>query len=155
LDFLEWLLRGSFLYRDVPDFRKLCGIGFCLRVIHTADRQFHVRLARADPDFANKDVRELDFVFAFDCKLRRRAARFKRFECHLPRAVLAGSGFLGLVSEFDGDIFTRIRRAPNGHWFIALKNEVIAEKRGQFDVRVRSARQSGEKQDNSFHGLCW
>src|SRR5262249_39518998 len=81
-----WLLRTHLRNGDKPDLGIVRRLRFKVRVIGLRDRPLHVRLAGAEPDFADEHVVESHGVLAGD-RHRIRPAGGERIESDGPLAV--------------------------------------------------------------------
>ena len=128
------------------------------RLAPRVERLLHVRLAAADPNFADENVREGDFVFAFDDEVARFERRRLRREINFPSAVFSGGRFRGRSGESNGNLFAGVGPTPNADRFVALENGGVAEALRKGNVgagrgRERRQRERGgeERKERFFH----
>src|SRR4051812_30496597 len=133
LEILYGYLAARLLDLDEADIGVICGEDFEVAVQGIVEREFHVRLAGAEPDFADEKVVDGEMVFAFDLELYGRAG-MKGTERDAPIAFGVGLGFLRLAGERDRDVFTGIGEAPDGHGHLALEHGVLGEDGWKLDV---------------------
>ena len=144
---------------DVADLRQrfLREVGEDVVVLGVAaDAAVHVRLAGADPDFADEHVLNRERVRALD-RERERVTGLERIELHAPFALVVGLRRFGLAGNGDGDFFARRGGAPDRRGDVALKHHVIGDDRRQLDVRARGGsgtERGGEGQRNGEGGEC-
>ena len=110
----------------------------------------HVRLAGAEPDVAEEDVRDGEHIGTARRVERVRFARgLWREECD-PAAVRADRGGRlrdGLAragEEPDRDGFAGRARSPHGHRAVALQDHMVGEGRRERERRVRGGRHRGD-----------
>ena len=106
-----------------------------LRIERTIDGPLHIRLAGADPNFAEEDILELNGVLALHHHGVRFAVCAQSREFRAPRPFLGGGGGDTLATERDGDSFSRIARSPNPDRGPLLENHVVTEHLRNGDVR--------------------
>jgi len=107
-------------------------------------RELHIGLARDEPNLANQHVFDLDRVRRGDGERLRLVAGAHRTQADAPPAVGSSRRFQRLPCEPDGNGFTRIRRAPDRHFGIALENHAVAEDVGHGHARLRGNREEDD-----------
>ena len=90
------------------------------------DGEFHVRLARAEPDLADHDIREGLRGGGGDLQGEWTAGRLGG-EFHRPRAIIAGSGRRPVAREGNGDGDAGPGAAPDGDRRVALEDHAVGE----------------------------
>ena len=94
------------------------------------DAHFHIRLPRAEPDFADEHVLQFNAIGA--CHRQHMGATgLGWWQFHLPLALCIGTGTVDLTKKFDDDLLARLSPAPDGQGAIALQYHVIAKYLGQ------------------------
>ena len=106
-------------------------------------RHFHVRLAAANPDFADENIGEGKGVFPFDNKIAPfKGSRLRREE-DLPISGFASGRGRGRSSKLNGYFFTGVGPTPNANRHIALENSAIAKTFRHRDVGAGGRRADG------------
>ena len=101
--------------------------------------ELHVRLSATRPDLAHDHVAD-DLGVAVrgaDLHLPRFGAGGEGIELQRPFAIRIRRRGLALSGEFDGDLCSWLRPAPNGHRLIALEHHVVGKDRGQAEIACR------------------
>ena len=148
-----WLLRAHLRHRDQADVGKLCGRLLEVGVVGVVDAPLHVRLAGTDPDLADEHVVERDRVLALDGERVRAAVFLHGIEEHVPHAVGAGGGRVGLAAERYRDRLARISLAPDFVLDALLEHHVVAEHVVERHVSPGWGRDGGEKAGNEADGM--
>ena len=128
-----------------------------VEVIRGLDGHRHVRLARAEPDFAHEYVFyfELMSFLAGHDECPRFGGGLEGIELEHPLAVGIRGGGLGLASEGDGHGLARIGPTPDGHGLLALENHVVGDRRGQAEAGGKEGRatdQDGQQDGKEARG---
>ena len=131
-------------------------------LIPARKRHFHVGLSGANPDFANDDVLQNDFVFAGNDQIGSSVESGHSLKFDQPLTVFTGGGLNFLTIELDGYVFASVGVAPNFDGNVPLQNGVVSKRFCQSDVcirrRCKQTSRNGNrhygnlKEGNSFHG---
>jgi len=146
--------RGFAIVTDERELgRHLLGV----EVVRGLYRHRHVGLAGAEPDFADEDVLhfKLMTILARHDECARFGGGLEGVELEHPLAVRVGGGGLGLAREGDGDGFTRIGPAPDGHRLLALEDHVVGDRRSQAEAGGEeggAASQNGKQDGQEARG---
>jgi len=119
---------------------------FAFEVVGSSNGHGHVRLSTAEPYFAHDNVVN---GYRLIVLVRRRYHKGlslgtyrHAFQPYHPFSVLAHFPGYFLATELYGDLFTRIRPAPDWNFLALLEYHVVAYQRGEFDLG--KSRQRGE-----------
>ena len=128
-----------------------------IEIVRALHGHRHVRLARAEPDFAHEDIFHLELmsVLTRDGERARFGGGLKGVELKHPLAVRVGGGGLGLPSEGDGHGFARIGPTPDGHRLLALEDHVVGDRRGQAEAGSEeggAADEDGQQDEQEARG---
>ena len=104
---LERQVGGGLVHLEVPDAGVFRVPDFLLGIVRTLEGPDHVRLSGADPDLAEVDVLNPDFVVPLDFE-HVRAARLRGFQVRFPRADVRGGELNPLTAEGDGNLLVRV-----------------------------------------------
>src|ERR1041384_3899594 len=140
-------VRAGRLLLEHADERELRRGLLQFEILRAIDGHRHVRLSRAEPDFADEHILDGDGVLPLHLK-RRDLARLEPGKFHHPFTVRAGLGGFALTGYADGDLLARVGPTPNRHGGIPLKDQVIGEYGGQFHVRAHG-RESAEQRSKT------
>ncbi len=147
--------RAAGALHEHAELRMVRGGLLVLEGTQPAHRPGHVRLARAQPHFADEHVLDRDRVAA----LHRHAGAFaglQRIELHAPLALLIRFRRLRLAGDRHRDLLPRSRPAPDRNRGTGLENHMVRKRRGQSDLGVRGRGESqGDEERNRFHGWGW
>ena len=109
---------------------------FFLGVETVIDAEFHVRLTRAQPDFANENVFNFDAswlrsVSSWIASRNLNDSRLKRSghraEVEQPLAVGSCNRGVFLIRKFDRYRFASVSPTPNRHRLFALQDHVVSK----------------------------
>ena len=133
------LLRADTRYGDEAEVRQMCGEGFDVAVPIALQREAHVGLARAHPDFPDENVGKNAFACAIGNLERLRVCVCgDRIEFHRPLAISSGGGGFFLIAEGYSDRATRSIPAPDGVGLFLLQHHVVADDGRELDFGVRN-----------------
>ena len=139
--------------REQMDFWTV-GLGqVFLGVLAGADAHLHVRLARADPDFAKENVRDRNPVFGrgvLNHDLVGPASRLGR-QLGSPAAVATGLHAHGRGIELDDHFFVGLGRAPDRVFDAPLQDHVVGKNHRQPNLRPRGGGETGQTQHRGQH----
>ena len=111
----------------MPDQRILSSGDFLLGICANGHRPFHIRLTRAEPDFAHEHVLDLDRVRTFHRNCCGYFARHHRRQFDLPTPGCIGLGGLFIVANTHRDRFVRVRPTPYSNLLLLLQHHVVAK----------------------------
>ncbi len=131
-----------------------------------AELALHVGLAAAEPDFADEDVGDLDFLAGVGAfagggdEGARGGVGGERIEVHAPAADGVGAGGFLLVGEADEHFAAGGGGAPDRDGAAALEDHVVGEGAAELQRRVggedeeqrRDRRESREQGADGMHG---
>ena len=139
-------------HRVQPDIRVVGGGGLLLRTDAPGNGHLHVRLPRADPDFAHGDVGVGEGVLLAPHRQRQAGAHFHGGQIDAPFALGGGGGGGLLLAEGDGDLLIRARPTPHGQLAALLEHHVRPEDGGGAHVGDEAGGGGGEEEAQTRHG---
>ena len=139
IDVIQRLFRLIVADTKKTDLAIRCPGDRFFRIVGFGQFHLHVRLAGAEPDIADEKILHLNCVLPGHHHLQRTTG-LQRAELDPPRAVGtvgAGDRLLGLPTQRDRDLFTRIGPSPHDQGEPPLQDRVIAIYLRQADIRLR------------------